>query len=72
MLSHRCHPGVLQALIKVANRCREAGKPMSVCGEMRVILRTAVLLDGDGLRCAVDENATKPAEGQMACCGKSP
>ncbi|MBQ0743790.1 MAG: phosphoenolpyruvate--protein phosphotransferase [Pseudomonas sp.] len=43
-LYHSLHPAVLQALIKVATACREAGKPMSVCGEMAGDPASAVLL----------------------------
>ena len=43
-LYHSLHPAVLQALIKVAAACREAGKPMSVCGEMAGDPAAAVLL----------------------------
>ena len=43
-LYHSMHPAVLQALIRVAAACREAGKPMSVCGEMAGDPAAAVLL----------------------------
>ena len=43
-LYHSLHPAVLQALIKIAVACREAGKPMSVCGEMAGDPASAVLL----------------------------
>ena len=43
-LYHSMHPAVLQALIRVAAACREAGKPMSVCGEMAGDPASAVLL----------------------------
>lgn len=43
-LYHSMHPAVLQALILVAAACREAGKPMSVCGEMAGDPASAVLL----------------------------
>ncbi|AQZ94608.1 phosphoenolpyruvate--protein phosphotransferase [Halopseudomonas phragmitis] len=43
-LYHSLHPAVLQALVKVAHACRDAGKPMSVCGEMAGDPAAAVLL----------------------------
>lgn len=43
-LYHSMHPAVLQALILIAAACREAGKPMSVCGEMAGDPAAAVLL----------------------------
>ncbi|WP_304639183.1 phosphoenolpyruvate--protein phosphotransferase [Pseudomonas sp.] len=43
-LYHSMHPAVLQALIRVATACRDAGKPMSVCGEMAGDPAAAVLL----------------------------
>ncbi|SDR71985.1 phosphotransferase system, enzyme I, PtsP [Halopseudomonas xinjiangensis] len=43
-LYHSMHPAVLQALTLVAAACREAGKPMSVCGEMAGDPAAAVLL----------------------------
>ncbi|UAW98872.1 phosphoenolpyruvate--protein phosphotransferase [Halopseudomonas nanhaiensis] len=43
-LYHSMHPAVLQALIRVSAACREAGKPMSVCGEMAGDPAAAVLL----------------------------
>ncbi|SDU25395.1 phosphoenolpyruvate--protein phosphotransferase [Halopseudomonas salegens] len=41
---HSLHPAVLQALMKIATACRDAGKPMSVCGEMAGDPAAAVLL----------------------------
>lgn len=41
---HSLHPAVLQALMKIAMACRDAGKPMSVCGEMAGDPAAAVLL----------------------------
>lgn len=43
-LYHSLHPAVLQALKLIAKACREAGKPMSVCGEMAGDPAAAVLL----------------------------
>ena len=56
-LYHSLHPAVLQALIKVATACREAGKPMSVCGEMAGDPAAAVLLMAMGCD-ALSMNAT--------------
>ncbi len=43
-LYHSFHPAVLKALQLIARACREAGKPMSVCGEMAGDPAAAVLL----------------------------
>ncbi len=43
-LYHSLHPAVLQALMLIARACKEAGKPMSVCGEMAGDPAAAVLL----------------------------
>jgi phosphotransferase system, enzyme I, PtsP len=43
-LYHSMHPAVLQALMLIATACRDAGKPMSVCGEMAGDPAAAVLL----------------------------
>ena len=56
-LYHSLHPAVLQALIKIATACREAGKPMSVCGEMAGDPAAAVLLMAMGCD-ALSMNAT--------------
>jgi len=43
-LYHSLHPAVLHALVRIASACRDAGKPMSVCGEMAGDPAAAVLL----------------------------
>ncbi len=47
-LYHSLHPAVLQALLQIARACKDAGKPMSVCGEMAGDPAAAVLLLGMG------------------------
>ncbi|MHB1038384.1 MAG: phosphoenolpyruvate--protein phosphotransferase [Pirellulales bacterium] len=52
-VSHLCQPlapPVLQVLHEVIQACREAGKPVTLCGEMAGAPRAFVLLFGMGLR----------------------
>jgi phosphoenolpyruvate-protein phosphotransferase (PTS system enzyme I) len=44
------HPAVLRLIRLVAQAGREAGKPVSVCGEMASVPRYAILLVGLGIR----------------------
>lgn len=43
------HPSVLKVLIEIIDRCKEAGKPVNICGEMAADPYAVVLLLGMGV-----------------------
>lgn len=68
-VSHLCQPlspPVLQVLYHVIKACNEAGKPVTLCGEMAGQPRAFVLLLGMGLRQFSMSPAFVPATKQLA------